>query len=100
MDKSKKEVGVMPKVETKVKTDEDYGKQFCVLMNVDRELTELVNNNIAKELNRYAFVAIKSFPSKDIEALNEALFSVRGEIMSLMAFAYGKARVKEEEMKN
>ena len=90
----------MPKEETKVKTDEEYGKQFCVLMNADLELTEFFNDKIAKELNRYAFVAIKSFPSRNTEAMNKALFSVRGEIMSLMAFAHGKARVKEEEMKN
>ena len=92
----------MPKEETKVKmeADEKYGKQFCVMMNTDVELTDFINTKLKKSMDKYAMAAIKLYPTRDTEAMDKVLYSTRGEIMSLIAWIYGKARVKEEEMKN
>ena len=84
--------------DVKVKTDEEYGQQFCVLMNADEELTNFVNHKIAKVLKK--FVADVTKLCKTPGAYDKVLYSTRGELMSLMAWVYGKGRVKENEMSN
>lgn len=84
--------------DTKVKTDEEYGQQFCVLMNADEELTNFVNYKIAKVLKK--FVANTTEFCETPEDYDKVLHSARGELMSLMTWIYGKGRVKENEMNN
>lgn len=87
-------------VEAKVKTDEEYGKQFCALMNADIEMTDFINYKIAKELKKFVVDVNKHCKTLEGKAYDEILYSTQGELMSLMAFVYGKGRVKEDEMNN
>ena len=86
--------------DVKVKTDEEYGQQFCVLMNADEELTNFVNYKIGKVLKEFVADVTKFCKTPDGEAYDKVLHSTRGELMSLMAWVYGKGRVKENEMSN
>jgi len=88
----------MPKV--KVKTDEEYGKQFCVLMNADEKMIDFINNKIDKELKKFVVNVTKFCKTPEGKAYDEIVHSTRGELMSLMAFIYGKGRVKEDEINN
>lgn len=86
--------------EVKVRTDKEYGNQFCVIMNTDEKLTAFINDRLGTYMNDYAAATHKAFSTRDVKAGGDALHKSRGDIMSLMAFIYGKARVKEEEMKD
>ena len=92
----------MPKAkeEVKVKTAKEHGDQFCILMNTDEKMTDFINIKVKESMDRYAAGAVKYYPTRNTKAMGELLHSARGEIMSLIAWIYGMARVKEEEMNN
>ena len=86
------------KSENKTKTAKEYGDLFCSIMNKDEKMITFVNNELAdciKEGFKKFTVALES---EDKKAGSQAIDFVRKEIMSLMPFVYGKARIKENSM--
>jgi len=90
----------MPKGKEERKTHEFYGKRFCVLTNSDIKLMIFVNDKLEEFMNDYAAAGTTNNLTDNKEAMGEALRHSRGKIMSLIAWIYGEARVKEDEMNN
>ena len=86
--------------EVKVKTAEEYNKQFCKMMNEDGALIKFTNVRLSTFIVDAARDILVAQKTQNVEAGTKVVGDTTGKIMSFIAFLYAKAREKEDEMNN
>lgn len=84
--------------EVKVKTAEEYSKQFCKMMNEDEALTKFTNIRLSTFIVDAARDTLVAQKTRDVKAGTKVVGDTTGKIMSFIAFLYAKAREKEDNL--